>query len=462
MISALRTWVAQHLLQNELFQRVLRNTAYLFSSSGFSAGLSMLQGILAARLLGVAGFGVLGSITMFTSVVNKLISFRMNELIVKYVGKYHTEGDPQRAAAVFKAASLAEMTGSLLAYALIWLLAPLGALYLAKDSAATNWFLVYGLVVVANLIAESSTGLLQIQDRFRRIAAVNVLQSLVTLSLIAVAFVYYDLLGNPGEPMLAVILAYMAGKLVNAGGLTLAALGEARQLWGADWWQAPLARLRREGRELVHFAVSTNLSATINLVNKDSELLWVAFFRDPVETGYYKLALALANVMQLPVSPMPQATYPELSREAARQNWRNLRYVLRQGTLLAGGYSLLSAAFLVIFGQWIIQYIYEPQFLPAYPALVVLVVAFLIANSFYWNRTALLALGLPDYPTKVNLAAAGFKIAGAFILVPVWGAVGSAALLASYYLFSITLNVRKALTTLAQREAQQPAGQANA
>jgi len=75
----------------------------------------------------------------------------------------------------------------------------------------------------------------------------------------------------------------------------------------------------------------------------------------------------------------------------------------------------------------------------------------LVANTFYWNRVALLALGLPDYPAKVNLVAAGLKIAGILLFVPIYGYLGSAALLAGFYFVSITLNVRKTLSVLRER-----------
>ena len=65
-------------------------------------------------MLGIVGFGILGAITQFTSVVNKFASFRMGELVIKYVGHYHGNRRPPRAAAaVFKAAALAEMLASL-------------------------------------------------------------------------------------------------------------------------------------------------------------------------------------------------------------------------------------------------------------------------------------------------------------------------------------------------------------
>lgn len=427
---------ADKFTQNPVIRRLIKNSGYLFSATGISAALSMLQGILTARLLGVASYGLLGSIMLFTSVINKFASFRMAELIIKYIGKHSEERDNQRASAVFKAASLAEMLVSILAYGLIWLLAPLGAVYLAKDASLTDLFRLYGVIVLANLIAESATGLLQIFDRYRKIASLNVLQSIVSLLFITIAYI---LKGGMQE----VLLAYIAGKVVSASGLTWLAWQEAHRQWGAGWWHVSLSALRPQARELAHFAVSTNISASLNLVNKDSELLWVSFFRTPLETGYYRLALTLANLIQMPVSPLPQATYPELSREVARQDWRSVGYILRQGSRMAGLYTLAASLVLILGGKWIIDFFYGVDYLPAYPALIILLVGFFAASLFYWNRIALLALSRPDFPTKVNLALAILKVAGILLLVPKFGYLANAALLAGYYIFSVSINAWK-------------------
>ncbi len=75
-------------LSHPLFQRVIRNTGYLFSAQTIAAGLSMGQGILTARLLGVEGAGLVGIITQFSSNIYRLISFRMSELVVSFVGEF--------------------------------------------------------------------------------------------------------------------------------------------------------------------------------------------------------------------------------------------------------------------------------------------------------------------------------------------------------------------------------------
>ena len=439
---------SSRLLENPLMRRVVRNSGYLFGSTGISAAIGMLQGILTARLLGVAGYGILGAITLFTSVVNKFASFRMSELVIKYVGQFHEQDDPQRAAAVFKAAALTEMAASFAAYGLVALLAPVGARLLAKDPAAAQWFTVYGLIVLANLVSESSTGLLLIFDRFRRMGFITVIQSAFTLVIIIVVY------ANQGG-MLGILVAYLLGKAFGAVSLTLAAFLEARRRWGAGWWRVPLGLLRPYRRELVHFGVSTNISASLSLINKDSELLWVLLLRNPLEGGYYKLALALANVVQMPVAPLPQATYPELSREAARGQWGNVRYILRQGSILAGGYSLAAAAGLLLLGRPVIRYFYTPEFLPAYPALLLILAGLLAANTFYWQRTALLAVGLPDFPTKVNTVLAVLKVVGILLLVPVFGYIANAGLLAGSYILGVSVSVWRLLRELKSKEQAQ-------
>lgn len=436
------------LFENPLLRRIITNSGYLFSATGVSAVMSMLQGIFAARLLGPSLFGVLGVITTFTSTLNRLASFRMNELVVRYVGHYQENGETSKAAAVFKAASFMEMGGSFLAFILIWGLAPLGAQLLADDASLAIWFRIYGSIVLANLISESATGFLQISDRFRAIAIVTAAQSAVTLVLIALAYFY-----NAG--LVAIVLAYMVGKVVGALAFTALALRQASQSWGPGWWRAPLSLLSDERRSLVTFAFSTNISGTVSLIAKDSEVLWVAGFLGTTQAGYYKLALALSNLLQLPVSPLPKATYPELAREVARRNWENVRYVLRQGSRLSAVYSVSTTLALVVLGRRIISLVYGAAYLPAYPALIILLVGFTFVNILYWNRVALLSLGRPVFPTIVNFIGMLLKVGAIWLLVPGLGYIAFAALLAGYYIFTVGIAAARVWLDLRTRSAYQ-------
>lgn len=428
-----------------LFRRMVKNSGYLFSANGLSAAFSLVQGILVTRLLGAAGYGTVGTIILAVSTINNLISFRMGEIVIQYVGRFEEAGEKRMAAALFKLAALVEVLASVTAFGLLILLAPLGARYLAKDDSLVGLFILYGLVLLSNLIAESSTGLLQISDRFRRIALLTMLGNGLTLALIGWAYLTAGGIRD-------VLLAYLVGKTLSAIGLTLMALGEASRRWEGEWRQASIGLLRPHYRELAGFAINTNISASISLVTKDSELLWVSLLRSQEEAGYYRLALALSSLVQMPVNPLPQATYPELARQAARGNWGAFRDLLRKGAWLAGGYTALAVVFLILFGRRLISWLYTPEFLPAYPALMILAVGLLAANTFYWRRSSMLALGQAGYPARINVILAMVKLAAIFAFVPSGGYLASAALLSVFYWLVSAALVRRTYTLVREQE----------
>ena len=435
----------RRLLSHPLIQRVIRNTGYLFSAQTISAALSMGQGILAARLLGVEGAGLVGIITQFSSNANQLTSFRMGELVLSFVGEFMARGKPERAAAVFKAAVLVEFIGSALAYGLVLVFARLGAQIFAHEPALAPLFSIYGLSVLASLFAESGEGLLQYFDRFRLIAGITIGQSLLTVGLIAAAFLR-------GGGLMDVVLAYLAGKVAWGVAISLASLQEARRSWGPGWWKAPLMGLRGRWRDLVRFAVSTNLSGTIKLVTRDSEMLWLGAFSSPLQVGYYKIAKAVSNVVIMPVTPLIRTTYREVAREVADRQWENVRYLLRSGTLIAAAWTLPAALGLILFGRWVVA-LYGSEFLPtSFDALMILLAGVAAANILYWNQLVLLPLGMPDYPTKVQFVAAIGKVAGTVLLVPIMGAMGMAALLSGFLIFTSGALVWKSLRALRHAE----------
>jgi O-antigen/teichoic acid export membrane protein len=430
-----------------VLQRVVRNSGYLLGAQTGAAALSMLQGILAARLLGVEGLGLLGVITQFASVINRLTSFRMGELVVSFVSEYQAQSRPREAAAVFKLSGLVEILSSLGAFALLGLLAPWAASQLAHEAALAGVIVLYGIVLLANLMAESSTGLLQVFNQFRLIAGVTLAQSLLTLLVIGVGFLLRT--GLEG-----VLLGYLVGKGVSALALTALAFRRAAREWGADWWKSRLSLLAGRRRELIRFGLSTNLSATLSLITRDSEVLWLSAFSSPLQVGYYKVALAVTNILLVPVTPLISPTYREVAREIGGRRWGNVGYVLRSGSLMALAWTAPSALALAAVGPWIIG-LYGAEFQPAYPMLLVLIAGAAVANLLYWNRAVLLSLGRAEVPTRVHFVAAAAKVGGILYWVPRFGGTAMAWLLSGY--FALTSG---ALAWLSLREVRRAEGAA--
>jgi O-antigen/teichoic acid export membrane protein len=347
-------------------------------------------------------------------------------------------------------ASLFEITGQVIAFGIIVLFAPLGVRIFSDSPGTENLFILYGSLILINLVFESSDGLLQVFDRFRDKALIDSLQSVIRVVLTVVVFF-------SGGGLFEFLLAELAGRFVRAFSMTLVSLRTAGQQWGQDWWQTPISVLREDRRQLFKFAFSTNFSATISLVAKDSEGLWVNAFLGNVVGGYYNLALGLIGLLQIPISPLPATTYPELSTAVARKDWQSVRVILRRGSFLAALYSLPIVLVLIIFGRPIILLYANADFLPAYLPLVILAIGYTVSNIFYWNRAALLALNRPVFPTVVNFIGMLLKVSGIFLFAAQFGAEAFAALLAGFYIFTVGISALRVYLDVRQPSALSPA-----
>lgn len=422
-------------LHDRLLRRVLRNSSYLFLSNLISAVL----GIITANMLGVLQFGELGVITGFVANVNRLLSFRMADVVVRYVGEALEQGERTRAAALLKAAGLVEGATSLLAFALLALLAPLGARYFGHDPRLAPLFVVYGLSILANLMYETASGFLQVTGHFRTQALINLVQSVI----VAVAIIW---IAATGGGLVEVLLAYLAGKVILGLAPLAAALYWAPRALQPGWLSAPLHNLP-PWRELTGFSLSTNFSATINMLARDSEVPWVSLFLGPQVAGLYKFALQWITLLAMPINPLISTTYPEITRAWAGQRLADLRYLLRRVSLVAAGWTLAVMAGLALFGRFFFftpwnvfgrsVALYDAAFEPGFPLLLILMAGYGFANILFWNRSLLLAQGRANLALRISFWVMLAKLVLGILLLPSGPPWLEALLLSAYFIISV-------------------------
>lgn len=423
---------------------VLKNSGYLFSSNTIAAVLGFVQGIFAARLLGVDGFGLVsGTVITFASNAHRLLSFRMNEVVVKSYHEHLAEDRKDRLGAFVKGAALTEAFTSLVAFAVVLLLAPLAARYLAKDTSTSGLFALYGLTLLTNFAYETSLGVLQAAGSFKKIAAINLIQSILIASLIMLAYFF------KAGPLM-VLGAYLVGKSFSGFAVLVLACITMNRTAGSGWWRAPLSAVE-DWRAKFRFVVSTNLNGTVNLIVRDSETLIIAFFRSQAEVGWFRLALSLINMVMTPIDPLIGPTYAQITHTIARREWLPTRSLLRKVSLVAAAWTVPVAVGLALVGWWLVPALYGQEYALAYPALMILLVGYGFANIFQWNRPLLLALGMPVYPLKVSASLGVVKTVLTFTLMPWLGYLAEAAILSGYFILSVGLILQRGLADLKSR-----------
>lgn len=447
-IAQLQSWTRDRLLA-----RVVRNSSYLFASYAIGAVLT----IVTARLLGAAEFGILGTVTVLVTNINRLFSFRMGETVVKYMGDALARDDQQRAAAVVKMAFLTEACTSIIAYGVLALVTPLGVRYFTKETGSASLFLIYGLSILTNGLSEASLGVLQVTNHYRSQALINLVQTILVAILLGLAAVYQ-------ANLMTVLEIYLIGKAILGIGPALVAFYWIPRVLGKDWLRAPLSFLPPI-RELARFSVSTNLNGSVTMLARDSELPIINFFFGPSAAGYYKIALALINLIVQPINPFISTTYPEITRTFANHEWPRLKKLLQRVSMIAAAWTGAVAIGLALFGRPLLFQSWTffgltvdllSEYAPAYPVVMILLVGYGAANILFWNRPLLLAQGQAGFPLKVSFWALLVKLLLTIVLFPSTSYWVAAALLSGYLLVTVTVTAVRGLQGISQIQRPLP------
>jgi O-antigen/teichoic acid export membrane protein len=429
----------RNLLENDaLIRRLLSNTGWLFGTNGLGVILGFFQGVLIARMLGVAGYGLLGLITTFVTMVNQLTSFRMSEFVIKYLTDALVNGRKENAATIVKFALITESVASALAFCIIFFLAPLGNLYFIRTPGAEQLILLYAVTIIGNLVFETTTGILQAFNCFQQQSLSLFWGRFIMLILIAIVFLLRgDIWG--------IMLANIAGSLSTSVLTLWFAFREIHQRLGNNWWRASLKNLSGQWKVIFNFSLSTNLSATLSLITKDSDLLWLGLLRNPIEVGYYKLATSLVGLVQMPVAPLSQVIYPEVAREKAVGNWIKFRQTLKKGTWLVLLYIIPTSMLLGLASPWLVTFFYGKEYVPAITPFLILLVGNGFAKALFWNRPALLAMGFPEYALKISFLLTVVRLVFYIALLPIYGYIGIAMLSSAAYIIGNIFLTQKVL-----------------
>ncbi len=436
---------------DRVLRSVLRNSTYLILSNLISVFLT----IFITRKLGVYNYGVLGLITSYVTNINKLFSFRMNEVVVRYVGEAYVNQEHQKTGAMIKFAALVEASTSLFAFIFMLCTAQLGARFFLHNSELSSLIMFYGISIIGGIVMETANGILRVINRYKSIALVSLIQN-VLVALI----VFYASVNGLG--LFGILSAYLIGKILLGVVPVILCAVWLPQVIGRNWWKAPIS-LINDKKSILKFTVSTNISSTINLFARDGELLWVGALLNPLAAGYYKTAMTVINMVLTPINPMIDTSYPEMNRAIIQKNWSKIRRLLRKITTLSGIWTAAAFIGLLFLGKPLLFHevsilgfsfqIFKEEFLPAYDIIMILMFGYGTANILFWNRTLLLTFSEADYATTVSFYTMLAKMFLTIVFVPRGAYYIEAILLSAYLAVSVLIMAFRGLHNLKKAES---------
>jgi O-antigen/teichoic acid export membrane protein len=145
----------------------------------------------------------------------------------------------------------------------------------------------------------------------------------------------------------------------------------------------------------------------------------------PASAALYRVAATLADSAQKPTDMLARAFYPEVMRMDPRTKkpWK----LMLRGAALAAIFGIFAVLLVVFAGKELILLIFGEQFVGAYAALAVLVIAPLLAMVSFPLQPMLYALHRDDAPLKARIVGTILYLAIVAPLTWRFGLAGAAA-----------------------------------
>lgn len=443
-LGALRTRVARSIAADEAFGRLLMNSSWVLGGNVAFICIGAAQGIVVAHALGVEQFGILTLVITFVTVVTRLTAFRMDEFIVKYVTEALADDCKERVAAIIKTSVIVEVATSFVTFLFVLMVAAIASDWFLPAPGSGALISMYAVVVLVNVVGETTFGLMQVLNQFRLNSILRTAGKAVSFILVIVATLWW-----PGT--VGILLAYIGGSLITAVFLVVAVVRTINRRLEKRWWCVPLRTLRESRRPMIEFILSTNISGTLSVLIREGDPLLLGYFCNPTAVGYFKVARSLVALVMAPVVPLSQTIYREVAHTVAQQDWVQMRRLLRKTTWVSSAYVFPASLLFAASSVWLIAFLYGQQFIPAAPALWILLAGLAFDQVFSWARRALLALGRADFPPKVEGLLAILKVGGAIVLLPAYSYLGNAALMSVLAVVGAYLLTRKVYKEMAER-----------
>lgn len=381
----------KHWFRDVHFRSLVKNSSYLAVSKAVAAVAGIATLAFAGRGLGVELFGMLILITSYAKAASGISKFQSWQLIVRYGGSALAAGEHEE----FKASTgfafaldvVSGIGGMIVA---VMLLPFIGKWFGIADQYL--WLAMLYCTMLPTMAAATPVGVLRALDRFDLISWQGSGYPIVRAALAGAAW----LAGSPLEVYVAIWYVTELGGDIYFWFLAWRELRRRGLLEGIRPTLRP-EKLPGAWR----FAIHVNLTSSLVTAWGPIARLVVGGLLGATGAGLFRVASSLTDSASKPADLLSKAFYPEVVRMdlASKKPWK----LMLRGTAIAGAVSILCILIVLIVGKPLISLLFGKEFVGAYPIILVLIIAPLLAIISFPLPSMLYALDRADGPLKARL-----------------------------------------------------------
>jgi O-antigen/teichoic acid export membrane protein len=395
-----------------------RDAGALTVAGGVVAVVTAVQGILVARWLGPAGYGVVALIAAFPGLIRAVLSPDSQHATVRYLADRDAEQDSLGAAAVCKLALLADLIVGAATFALVTASAVWAQHHVVHLDGSAALLVVAGAGILVSVPVTVSTSILMHTRRFGWLAGAQVLSAVLRSTLIVV-------LVAGGHGVAGAVWGATIGLALHSVTLGFLATRETRRRWGPSWRLTRLREHKALRAEMVRFLAWSDLGSLLGAIPKQLDVIILGWLVGAREVGYYRLASSISVLPNYLVVPLQSATFPRLARISAQRSRDAMSVTLRRHLTLALVLAVGGLAALIVL-PLALPVVLGGAYGPTVNMSRVLLVGSAAYLACYWVRPLYLATGHIREWTALRAVASLGALALFVPAVKLWGVMGMA------------------------------------
>ncbi|WP_082572868.1 MULTISPECIES: oligosaccharide flippase family protein [unclassified Ensifer] len=405
-------WHAESTLRGRL-----KNITHLLTGNFASAFIGLVGFALTARALGPADYGLLALSFAYVRGIERFVSFRSWQPLIKYGALALETGDSERLKALFKLGLLIDLATAFLGWGLAVLIVLLAGPLFGISDEMSRLVLIYCAVLPLQ-VTGMPTAVMRLYGRFKILAYGQVAASSLR-TLLCIAGVYL------GWGLFEFLVLWMASQICGSINRNLWAFREIRRQGLHDVMRVPLGDIRSRFPGFWSFSFQSNVAPIIQACAFEFDTLLVGYLADPVSAGLYHIAKRVAKIAQQAGEQVQAVLYPDLARAWATQEITEFRKTVNQTGWLLFGFGLFALFTAQLSIEWILRMTAGSEFVAAAPLVVTqfgAVIMLLCSRTLF---SALLAMGHEKAALQSILLSGILFLVTALMLLPKIGALGA-------------------------------------
>lgn len=417
---------------------LLKNSGMLYVAGAVSIGLTFLQQITTANLIGVADYGRFAAIMASGMLLLLVVDFRTWEASAKLLSRTFADDDHDESASIMTWLSLVDVLSGLIATGVLFLAADFIAATMLQAAELAPLVQVYALLIPLRLAARGVPNtVVRLYGRFDWLSVKSVVYAALRLVLMSgLAWAGFGLTG--------VIIGAVIADLLH----TLLLYWITFTLWRRNTGRSSFIRLIRPR----HYAEGIRLmrdlwiGASIKGLQLETFVPLLALLTDPAQVGLYRLGLDIAQLVTRLMEPFSVVIQPTLIQLYEQQPlWKFTRYI-KQATVIALVIVTPFVLGVIVLGPLVFPLLLSAEYDGVAPVAGLLAAGFGFSAVLLWLRPAIVALDAVQAQNIISFIALLCSLTGLLFMAS-YGAVGAALVmslfLTGYSLASLLLFLRR-------------------